>query len=506
MRRILVVIGLILILAVAGYFIIRQQQIEAEQAIEVVRRAEIENGTIQATVNATGSIEPEALITLNFGLAGTIQQVNIIRGQFVQAGDVLATLNSEELALLVEQAENALMIQQLTLEQRQNATPSEATLATAQADIDAAAANVQVAEANVAQAEAGVLQAQAQRAQLLAGATSAEIAAAEAEIAARSAEVETIQDSYDRIIEVGLGGTVEEQTRFQLFAAQEGLRAAQSRLAVLQAGPRSADIQAVDAAIAAAQASVLAAQGNVAAALANQARAEANYQRLLEPATSDEIAILQAQVANAQTSLELAQLRLEQSQIVAPMSGRVASVLINAGEQASPGAPAITLVNEGAFHITVNVDEIDIDQISLGQTVDITLDALPDAPVQGEISEIAPTSTSAAGGVVTYLVTINISEVDEAVQLRPGLSANASIVTQVVENVLIVPNWAIRLDRESGEAFVLRESNDGTIAEVTIETGIRNEQFSELIAGLNEGDSVVITSEREEFSLFGGGE
>jgi HlyD family secretion protein len=248
---------------------------------------------------------------------------------------------------------------------------------------------------------------------------------------------------------------------------------------------------------------VLAAEGSIAAAQANLARAEAAYQRLLEPPTSEEIAILEAQVESTRTSLELAQLRLEQSQIIAPMSGRVASVLINAGEQATPGAPTITLVNEGAFHITVNVDEIDIDQISLNQSVDITLDALPDVPVQGTISEIAPTSTSATGGVVTYLVTINISGVDESVQLRPGMSANASIVTQVVEDVLIVPNWAVRLDRESGTAFVLRENADGTIAEVTVETGIRNEQFSELLSGLSAGDTVVVTNEREGFSLFG---
>lgn len=503
MRRVVIIIGIVIVLLVAGYFIIRQQQAQAEQAIEVVRRAEIEVGTIQATVNATGSIEPEALVTLNFGLAGTIQQVNVGRGQTVQAGDILATLNAEELALQVSQAENALAIQELTLQQRQNSTPSTATLATAQADIDAAAANVQVAEANLAQAEAGVLQAQAQKSQLLAGATNAEIAAAEAEIAARTVEVESIQDTYDRIIEFGVGGVAEEQTRLQLFAAQEGLRAAQARLAALQAGPRAADIQAADAAIAAAEASVLAAQGSIAAAQANLARAEAAYQRLLEPLTSEEIAILEAQVESARTSLELAQLRLEQSQIIAPMSGRVASILINAGEQAAPGAPAITLVNEGAFHITVNVDEIDIDQITLGQSVEITLDALPDVPVQGTISEIAPTSTSATGGVVTYLVTINITDVDENVQLRPGMSANASIVTQVVEDVLIVPNWAVRLDRESGEAFVLRENADGTIAEVTVETGIRNEQFSELLSGLNAGDIVVVTNEREGFSLFG---
>ncbi|MBP8000477.1 MAG: efflux RND transporter periplasmic adaptor subunit [Chloroflexi bacterium] len=507
MRRTIVIIGIVIVLIVTGYFVIRQQQAtQAAQAIEVVRRAEIEVGTIQATVNATGAIEPEALISLNFGLAGTIQAVNVVRGQTVQVGDILATLNSEELALQVIQAENSLTIQMLTLQQRLNATPSEATLATAQADINAATANHQVAEANLAQAQAGVLQAQAQRSQLLAGATNAEIAAAEAEIAARTAEMETIQDSYDRIIEFGVGGTIEEQTRFQLFAAQEGLRAAQSRLAVLQAGPRAADIQAADAAIASAEASVLAAEGNIAAAQANIARAEAAYQRLLDPPTTEEIAILEAQVESARTSLALAQLRLEESQIIAPMSGRVASVLINTGEQASPGAPAITLVNEGAYHITVNVDEIDIDQITLGQDVALTLDALPDLPVRGAISEIAPTSTSAIGGVVTYLVTINITEVEEGVQLRPGMSANASIITQVIENVLVVPNWAVRLDRETGAAFVQVEDNTGAIAEITIETGLRNEQFSEVISGLSAGDTVVITNEREAFSLFGTGE
>ncbi|MCL4870475.1 MAG: efflux RND transporter periplasmic adaptor subunit [Anaerolineae bacterium] len=503
MRRV-VIVGIVLLLLAAGYFIIRRQQAQAAATIEVVRRATIEMGTIQATVNATGSIQPEALISLNFGLAGTVQQVNIVRGQWVEEGELLATLNSEELGLQVQQAENSLTIQELTLQQRRNAAPSAATLASAQADIDATLANLQVAEANLAQAQAGLLQAQAQRDLLLAGATNAEIAAAEAEIAARTVEVQTIQYNYDRIIEFGVGGLAEEQTRLQLFAAQEGLRAAQTRLAVLRAGPRPADIRAREAAIASAEASVLAAEGNIAAATANVSRAQAAYQRLLDPPTAEEIAILEAQVENARTNLELVRLRLRQSQIIAPMSGRVASVLINSGEQASPGVPVITLINEQAYHITVNVDEIDIDQITLGQTVEITLDALPGLPLKGSISEIAPTSTSALGGVVTYLVTINITDVDSTVQLRPGMSANAAIVTQVVENVLIVPNWAIRLDRETGQAFVLRENGDGTIAEVTITTGIRNEQFSELLSGLQAGQTVVITSEREGFNLFGG--
>lgn len=501
MRRTIIIILIIVVLAAAAYFVWRERQIQAAE-IEILRQAAVERNAIQATVSATGSIEPEALVSLTFGVAGTVQQVNVQRGQQVAAGDILATLDSGELQLTVQQAQDALLIQQLLRDQRLNSQASPATLAGAQADIEAAQANLAVAEANLASAEATVQQANAQKAQLLAGASAADIAAAEAEIAARTAEVEAVQDQYDRIIEVGLGGVVEEQTRFQLNAARQALTAAQVRLATLQAGPRAADIQAADAAIASAEAQVLAAQGNVAAAQANIARAQAAHDRLLEPATADELAILDAQVASAETNLTLAQLRLDEARIVAPIAGTVANVLIDTGEQAAPGAPAVTIVNEGAFHLEVSVDEIDIDQIATNQPVSITLDALPNAAVTGLIAEIAPTAAAGGVGVVTYLVTINIDA--PGVELRPGMTANASIVVEEIANALIVPNWAIRLDRETGAAFVNRLAAGETVEEVVIETGLRNEQFSEVLSGLSEGDTVVVTNEREEFSLFGG--
>ena len=72
--------------------------------------------------------------------------------------------------------------------------------------------------------------------------------------------------------------------------------------------------------------------------------------------------------------------------------------------------------------------------------------------------------------------------------------------------MLVVPNWAVRLNRETGEAFVLTRRPDGLVEEVVVETGLRNEQFSELLSGLGEGDLIVLTKEREGFSLFGGGE
>ncbi len=512
MRRVGIFVGIVLLVAV-GYFVIRQQQLEAEEAqLEILRQAVVERGQVTATVNAVGSIEPEALVSLTFGLGGTIQQVNVVRGQMVAVGDVLATLNTDELALAVQQAEDALRIQELTLQQMLEAEPSAATLASAEADVAAAEANLVVAEANLASAEAAVLQAQAQKAQLLAGPTPGQVAQAEANLASAQQAQKNAQEAYDQTLQCftppdggdevcpGLGAP-EEAARAALQSANASLAAAEAALQDVQTSARPADIQLADAAIVNAESGVQAAQGNVQAAEANLARAQAAYDRLLEPPSENEVALLEAQVAASQTNLELAELRLAQSQIVAPIAGTVATVLINEGEQTSPGVPAITIVNEEAFHITVSVDEIDIDEIALGQEVEVSVDALPDMAVSGTISEIAPTSAS-SGGVVTYLVTINI-DTAQSDALRPGMSASASIVVDEVANVLIVPNWAIRLNRETGEAFVNLLQADGTIEEVVVETGLRNEQFSEVLAGLSAGNTVVLTNDREGFNLFG---
>ena len=477
LRNILVVILALALVGAAVFFFVRRQQASAAAQLEILREATVARDRITSTVNATGAIEPETLVTLTFGLAGTVTDVTAVRGQEVAAGAVLAQLDTAEAALAVQQAGDALRIQELTAAQRIEGGPSAAQLAAAQADIQAAEANVQVAEANLAAATAGRQQAQAQRAQLLAGATPGQIAAAESQVAAARQQQKQAQETYNKTIECitfpvpgtnqqdevcpGLGAP-EEQARAALETATLNLQAAEAQLA----------------------------------------RARAALALLQEAPSDEEQAILQAQVDSARTNLELAELRLRQGQLIAPMSGRVASVLIREGEQATPGAPAMTILNEDAYHITVQVDEIDIDRVEVGQPAAITLDALPDAPLTGTVSEIAPTSTSTTG-VVTYLVTINIA--DDAANLRPGMSASAAITVDEIDAVLVVPNWAVRLNRETGEAFVLVRRADGTVEEVVVETGLRNESASEVLSGLNEGDVVVLTNEREGLDFFGGG-
>ncbi|MCZ2112997.1 MAG: efflux RND transporter periplasmic adaptor subunit [Anaerolineae bacterium] len=515
LRNILITVLVLALVAAGIYFLIQRRQAAANQQFEVLREATVVRDRITSTVNATGSIEPETLVTLTFGLSGTIVDVGVVRGQIVAAGDVLAQLDTAELSLAVQQAEDTLRIQELTKEQRIKNEISPARQASSQADIQAAEANVQVAEANLASARANLASAQAKRAQLVAGASSGQIAQGEAQVAAAEQQLKQAQETYNRVTEChtftnpatkqeeqvcpGLGAP-EEQARAALEAATLNLQAAQAMLTDLKNPAGPADIQAADAGIAAASAGVQAAEGNVAAAQAQLARAKAAADLLVEKPTDDEIAILEAQVAGARTSRDLAKLRLRQAQIITPISGTVASVLIREGEQAMPSSPAITVLNEDAFHITVSVDEIDIDRVKAGQPVAITLDALPNLPVKGIVSDIAPTSSSATG-VVTYLVTINIDET-AAADLRPGMSASAAITVDELDGVLVVPNWAVRLNRSTGEAFVLIQRPTGAIEEVTVETGLRNESFSEILSGLNEGDVVVLTNEREGLSSF----
>ena len=138
MRRTIIIIIVVILLVAGAYFIIRQRNSNQEGEVEILRQATVEQGSLAATVNATGSIEPEALVTLSFGLGGTVHDVNVVRGEMASEGDVLANLQTGELALAVQQSQDGLRIQELMLQQALNSGPSEATLATSQADIDAA--------------------------------------------------------------------------------------------------------------------------------------------------------------------------------------------------------------------------------------------------------------------------------------------------------------------------------------------------------------------------------
>jgi HlyD family secretion protein len=252
-------------------------------------------------------------------------------------------------------------------------------------------------------------------------------------------------------------------------------------------------------------AQVAAAQAQVAAGLAQVAQAQASLDRLLRGPSREQVNVSQAAVDQAQLALEQAQRRIDNSRLVAPWTGVVTAVNIVQGAPATPGQPAVHLSDTTKFHLSVQVDEVDIAGIQPGQTVRIEIDALPDAPLTGKVTRVSPASNTSQTGGVSYSVWLDIDPTDAS--LLTGMSATATIIASTRQDVLLVPNRVVQLERETGRTFTERVVGED-LQRVEVRLGLRDDQFSEVREGLEEGDVLAIVSRSSADQLrdlFGGG-
>jgi len=240
-------------------------------------------------------------------------------------------------------------------------------------------------------------------------------------------------------------------------------------------------------------------QYDVAGARASVAQVQAALNMLLEGPSDLDLEVAELQIEQAALSVDWARSALSDAEITAPFAGTVAEVLVEEGELIGASVPAIVLIDDSELHLDVLVDEIDVAQVSVEQPVSIMLDSLPEAEITGTVTFVAPHATI-QGGVVSYLVRITLDPTDAP--LRPGMTATAEIITQTLEDILLVPNWAVRLDRTTGEAFVNVQREDGGVEEIRIELGMHGDEYSEVVSGLEEGDVVVVSLAREELSSY----
>ncbi len=297
-------------------------------------------------------------------------------------------------------------------------------------------------ELQVAQAEAQLASAQASLDDLFDGPTAAEMATAQSALAS----------AYTSLVSNNL--------------ALQNLRDLYTTYQVLpqQAWSYSAAIEAAEAAIETAQARI---------------------DELEAGPTEIEVAIAEANVAYYQAAFDLANYNLECATLVAPFDGVVGDIPINVGEIVSTIITAVTLINPRVVRAEVNVDELDIVPVELGQEVELSFDAIPGRVYSGVIIRIAPSATEITG-VPTYLVTITINE---TTGIKPGMSVDADIIYASAEDVLMVPNRAVET---MGQGKVVKVLVNGQVQQRTVQTGIVGDQFTEILNGLDEGEQVVI--------------
>jgi multidrug efflux pump subunit AcrA (membrane-fusion protein) len=195
--------------------------------------------------------------------------------------------------------------------------------------------------------------------------------------------------------------------------------------------------------------------------------------------------------------------------ITAPADGVITTIAVPAGQRVNSGEIVAHLTNYSNLQTVIQIDELDIPKIKIGQPVTIKVNAFPELSYTGKVTTIANEGIS-TNGVSSFDVTIQIASVKD---IKVGMSTEASILTASKENALFVPLEAVH--SRNGEKFVLIGSTDGTgqVEQKIVKTGLFNEDFIEITEGLTEGETVNLpqlainnTTLNNQKGFMGGGE
>ena len=210
-------------------------------------------------------------------------------------------------------------------------------------------------------------------------------------------------------------------------------------------------------------------------------------------------------IQSAAESLRSAELNMDNLQeamnnytITSPISGTIIEKNAKAGDALSAGSDLCTIFDLSYLEMTLNVDELQVSSLSVGQSVQVTADAVPDKTYTGVVTRVSMKGTS-NGGTTTYPVKVRIDETDG---LRPGMNANAEIVVAQAKNTLTVPNAAIV---RGGYVLVTQDSpsavnaDPGMIAPdgyvyVPVKTGVSDDNYTQIVSGLTGNDTVAYDS------------
>ena len=197
---------------------------------------------------------------------------------------------------------------------------------------------------------------------------------------------------------------------------------------------------------------------------------------------------------SAEISMQNLQDAMNNYTITAPISGTIIEKDAKAGDAVKAGDTLCIVYDLSYLEMSINVDELQISSISVGQQVQITADAVPDKTYVGTVTRVSMKGAS-NGGTTTYPVTIRIDDTDG---LRPGMNANAEIVVAQANNALVVPNAAVvrgsyvlvtKDSPSAANADTAMEAPEGFVY-VPVKTGVSDDDYTQIVSGIQEGDTI----------------
>ena len=463
-------------------------------------------------VTAAGNIELVDTTQVVAQVNGYVEEVLVEVGDVVSGGDLLVALERGDLRRVVDQARISLASAELQLENLL-ASASAAEVAAAEADLKSAQENLAEVQSGASDGELAAARSNASSAwarydDLLDGASENERIQLAVAVENANVTMQEAQTEYDKVAwreDVGM-------TR-QAAQLQQATIAYESALAAYEEAVAPASKADLQSALSQAQTAqqqlddLLAGPTavNIAAAEAQVAAAQSRLDTLLRGADKTDIELAQLSIDQAQLTLLGARIDLVNAELAAPAAGTVLRVNVDESDRISAGTAAITLADLSQLQLTIDVAEVDIPKISVGQLADVTIDAFPERVFAGMISGIEP-SSSAAEGVIDYPVTVRL--IDEALaKVRPGMTAVATLRSEMADARWLVPTTAVQ--EYNGETVVVKTGDEQTQPVMVVVEGVQGEWTVVRSAQLQNGDEVMgattFVSQDDDWTPFSGG-
>ncbi len=536
MKRTLRIMLVVLVLSVVGALSISCGAGSDVAVVTQEQLATVQRGDLTIDITAVGNLAFSHREELAFEVSGTVSEILVEVGDFVEGGQALAKLDDTSTLSLqkaVVQAEINLESAEENLEEAQNPYT----------DLDIAQTEAVVVDVRIALEAAQEALEEAENPFTESDIVQAELAVINAEIALNMAEknFERAEAQYKRNRSVPEWRRDYEQKQAQLAIAEFDLAEAEQSLADMKAGADPLEVEQKQKQLALAQATLK--------------KSEDDLAEILGSVDSLEVKLKQSEVASAQATLDEAIERLEMATMATPFAGIITSINVEAGEAVNANQVVIELVDSGKFEADILVNETDIFNIRLGAEAIIQVDALSGISLPAKVTFFSPTATIQQG-VVNYNVTVEMESfpavmgeglearqearqsissgefperirqaieaglisqqqaeemmkriqegemplpprgeqlpvmIPEDFRLREGLTVTVSIILEERNDVLLVPNAAIT--SSVGQAYVKVVSPDDVIEDRPVTIGISNWQYTEIVEGLSEGEKVIV--------------
>ena len=445
MKKIITTILVIVVLGVIGYFgyeyLTTQNQAETLASYQT---AIVSRGSLTAYVGATGIVRANQTTQLTWQITGEVGEILVSEGDLVNQDQVLATLSADHLPQSIILAESDLATAQRSLDDLKN---SDLARQKAWEAVLAAQRAVVIADQSTSRFDSKTYTDQVDKAR-------------EAVLNA-SDDLNEAEDDFEPYT----NWEEENQTRKRYADAVDDARKKYEDL------QRSLDLLLMDKdqAVAALE-----------TARAQLADAERSYERIKDGPDPADVAVLEARIQSANSTLDL-------TSIKAPFAATVTDIGILVGDQVSPSKISFRLDDLSRLLVDVRVSEVDINRINVGQAAILEFDAISNKSYDGVVTEVARYG-SVTQGVVEFIVTVQLTNADEDV--RSGMTAAVNIVVEELNDVLLVPNRAVR--SIEGSRVVYRLVN-GQLEQVTITLGASSDNNSQVVNGdLRSGDTIVL--------------